>query len=126
MKSAIAAMTGVALAMVLGSVVAPEHDTGVYAAGAAKSKSKGKKSKGLGVGDVTPADLLDWTTEFRRWGKWDDSGLGAANFITPKKRRRAADLVELGLSVSMAHDVDQGPPWKGSPSFRSTPLGTTC
>ncbi len=41
MKSVIAAMTGVVLAMVLGSVVAPVHETGVYAAGAAIDRITG-------------------------------------------------------------------------------------
>ncbi len=44
------------------------------------------------------------------WGRWGpDDELGAANLITPEKRRQAAALVVEGVSVSMAHDVVQVP-----------------
>ena len=38
-----------------------------------------------------------------RWG--DDDELGAANLITPEKRRQAAGLVQEGTTVSLAHDI---------------------
>jgi kynurenine formamidase len=56
---------------------------------------------------VTEADLLSWVTEFSNHGRWENVGLGAANLITPSKRRRAAKLVRKGISVSMAHNVPQ-------------------
>jgi hypothetical protein len=108
MRSVIAASVGVALAFVLGSVNEPVRSEG---------------TDGLGVLDVTVDDLLEWTESFRRWGMWEDSGLGAANFITPEKRKKAAKLVKLGLSVSMAHDVDQGPPVLGFPQLPVDPPG---
>lgn len=44
------------------------------------------------------------------WGRWGpDDELGAANLITPEKRRSAAALVREGISVSLAHDVVQVP-----------------
>ena len=44
------------------------------------------------------------------WGRWGpEDELGAANLITPDKRRAAAALVTEGISVSLAHDVVQVP-----------------
>ena len=44
------------------------------------------------------------------WGRWGtDDELGAANLITPSKRRQAAALVTEGISISLAHDVLQEP-----------------
>lgn len=125
MRSAVAALVGVGMVMALGAVVGPVDGPGVFAAGAKSKgkKGKGKKSVGLGVDDVTAADLLEWTTEFRRWGQWEESGLGAANFITPKARKKAAKLVKLGLSVSLAHDVPQGPPDDEFPQLPPDPPG---
>jgi hypothetical protein len=68
------------------------------------SPAEGQNSR-----DVTEADLLSWTTRFSNHGRWENVGLGAANLITPAKRRRAAALVERGISVSMAHNVPQTP-----------------
>lgn len=46
--------------------------------------------------------------ELSNWGRWgDDDELGAANLITPEKRRAAAALVTEGVSVSLAHDIVQ-------------------
>lgn len=46
--------------------------------------------------------------DLSNWGRWgDDDELGAANFITPEKRRVAAALVTEGISVSLAHDIIQ-------------------
>jgi len=53
---------------------------------------------------VTTADLLRWVDEFSNWGRWNNQ-LGAANFITERKRIRAAKLVSEGLPISLAHPV---------------------
>jgi len=57
------------------------------------------------------ATLVDYQRameELSNWGRWGpDDELGAANLITPAKRREAAALVTEGLSVSLAHDVAQ-------------------
>jgi len=46
--------------------------------------------------------------ELSNWGRWgDDDELGASNLITPAKRIAAAQLVREGLTVSLAHDVNQ-------------------
>ena len=62
---------------------------------------------------VRPA--IENETDFRRamkelsnWGRWgNDDELGAANLITPAKRKQAVALVKEGLPVSLAHDVAQ-------------------
>ena len=52
------------------------------------------------------ADFLRAMEELSNWGRWGDADeLGAANFITPEKRKQAAALVRDGISVSLAHDV---------------------
>ena len=57
---------------------------------------------------TTEADFLRAMEELSNWGRWGpDDGLGAANFITPAKRKAAAALVTEGISVSLAHDVIQ-------------------
>ena len=54
------------------------------------------------------ADLQRAMDELSNWGRWgDDDELGAANFITPEKRKEAAALVREGISVSLAHDIVQ-------------------
>ena len=56
----------------------------------------------------TEADFLRAMEELSNWGRWgSDDGLGAANFITPSKRKTAAALVREGISISLAHDVIQ-------------------
>ena len=54
----------------------------------------------------TAADVERAMRELSNQGRWgDDDEIGAANFITPEKRRQAAALVQEGLSVSLAHDI---------------------
>jgi len=54
----------------------------------------------------TKADFLRAMEELSNWGRWGaDDELGAANFITPEKRKAAAALVTEGTSISLAHDV---------------------
>lgn len=46
--------------------------------------------------------------ELSNWGRWGkDDELGAANLITPAKRKQALALAKDGVVVSMAHDVVQ-------------------
>src|SRR5258708_5249230 len=46
--------------------------------------------------------------ELSNWGRWgNDDELGAANLITPAKRKQAMALVTESLPVSLAHDVVQ-------------------
>ena len=46
--------------------------------------------------------------DLSNWGRWGaDDVLGAANLITPAKRRQAAALVKEGISVTMEHPIFQ-------------------
>jgi kynurenine formamidase len=46
--------------------------------------------------------------ELSNWGRWgQDDELGAANLITPAKRRQALALAKEGVPISLAHDVAQ-------------------
>src|SRR5437016_1872035 len=54
------------------------------------------------------ADFRRAMKELSNWGRWgDDDELGAANLITPAKRKQAVALARDGVTVSMAHDVVQ-------------------
>jgi kynurenine formamidase len=56
---------------------------------------------------VARAEFDRWKKELSNWGRWGpDDELGAANLITPAKRRQAAQLVKEGFSVSLARDAD--------------------
>jgi hypothetical protein len=55
----------------------------------------------------TRSEFDRWKKELSNWGRWGpDDQLGAANLITPAKRRQAAALVKDGVSVSLARDTD--------------------
>jgi kynurenine formamidase len=57
---------------------------------------------------ATVEDFRRAMKELSNWGRWGDKDeLGAANLITPAKRKQAAALAREGLSVSLAHDVVQ-------------------
>jgi len=57
---------------------------------------------------VTRADVEAWMESLSNWGRWGpDDQLGAVNLITPETRMAAAKLVEQGVSVSMARDVEK-------------------
>jgi kynurenine formamidase len=46
--------------------------------------------------------------ELSNWGRWGtDDELGAANLITPAKRKQALALAKEGVPISLAHDVPQ-------------------
>jgi kynurenine formamidase len=46
--------------------------------------------------------------ELSNWGRWGaDDELGAANLITPAKRKEALALAKEGIPISLAHDVAQ-------------------
>jgi len=66
-----------------------------------------------GAGNPRPtiaseADFRAALKELSNWGRWgDDDELGAANLITPAKRKQALALAKEGLTISLAHDVAQ-------------------
>src|SRR5438132_7659168 len=46
--------------------------------------------------------------ELSNWGRWGaDDELGAANLITPAKRKQALLLAKDGVTISLAHDIVQ-------------------
>jgi hypothetical protein len=54
-------------------------------------------------GAVTTDMLFDWMTKYSNWGRWGtNDSLGSMNTVTTRMRLRAADLVKLGLPVTMA------------------------
>ena len=57
---------------------------------------------------VTEADYQRAMKELSNWGRWGkDDELGAANLITPAKRKQALALAKEALTVSLAHDIIQ-------------------
>src|SRR5438132_4119276 len=57
---------------------------------------------------ATEADFRRAMSELSNWGRWgNDDELGAANLITPAKRKQALALAKEGLTISLAHDVVQ-------------------
>lgn len=57
---------------------------------------------------VDEAQVAAWMEELSNWGRWGaDDHRGTINLITPEKRKQAAALVEDGVSVSLARDVEK-------------------
>ena len=57
---------------------------------------------------ATEEDFRRAMKELSNWGRWGkDDELGAANLITPAKRKQAVALAKEGVSISLAHDVMQ-------------------
>ena len=57
---------------------------------------------------ATEADFRAALKELSNWGRWGaDDELGAANLITPAKRKQALALAREGVAISLAHDVMQ-------------------
>ena len=54
----------------------------------------------------TEADVLKMLDSLSNWNRWGaDDQLGTLNFITPDKRKRAAALVQEGVSVSCSRPI---------------------
>jgi kynurenine formamidase len=57
---------------------------------------------------TTEEDFKRAQQELSNWGRWGaDDELGAANFITPAKRKQAIALAKEGIAISLAHDIFQ-------------------
>jgi kynurenine formamidase len=57
---------------------------------------------------LTEADFRRAMQELSNWGRWGQNDeLGAANLITPAKRKQAVALVKEGVTVSLAHNIFQ-------------------
>src|SRR5688500_10749251 len=57
---------------------------------------------------ATEDDFRRAMKELSNWGRWGEMDeLGAANLITPAKRKQAVALAREGRAVSLSHDVPQ-------------------
>ncbi len=66
-----------------------------------------RPAAGQGAEPVTRAEFEQWMEEISNWGRWGpEDELGTINLITGETRRAAAALVEDGVSVSMALDLN--------------------
>src|SRR6267142_1294057 len=87
--------------ILVGSLIAIVLVTGV-SVHYAQSPSNGRQTI------ATEEDFRRAMKELSNWGRWGkDDELGAANLITPAKRKQAVALAKEGVSVSLAHDVMQ-------------------
>ena len=76
--------------------------------GAAAFASHAQSSGSSRATIATEADYQRALKELSNWGRWgNDDELGAANLITPAKRKQALALAKQGVTVSLAHDVLQ-------------------
>lgn len=70
---------------------------------------------------VTLETLARWEQELSNWGRWgDDDQRGTLNLITPEKTRQAAELVQVGETVTLQHFVTTEPPAIDSAAFGPT------
>src|SRR5579863_4336692 len=57
----------------------------------------------------TESEVLSWFDHLSNWGRWGaEDELGTLNLVTPAVRKRAAQCVKDGTSVSCAHEVVTG------------------
>jgi kynurenine formamidase len=88
-------------ARVMGGVVA-----GLVVLGAVASHEAGGQTARPVI--ATEADFRRAMKELSNWGRWGDQDeLGAANLITPAKRKQALALAREGRTISLSHDVPQ-------------------
>ena len=66
----------------------------------------------------TQDQLLQWMKTLSNWGRWgNDDQLGTLNYLTPQKTRRAVSLVQEGVTVSCAQQVE----FKAAPDVARPP-----
>ncbi|MCI0439187.1 MAG: cyclase family protein [Chloroflexi bacterium] len=64
-------------------------------------------------------EVLGYFQKLSNWGRWgQDDQLGTLNFITPEKTRKAASLVQEGVTISCARTIM----WEGAPDIPSPPV----
>jgi kynurenine formamidase len=60
-------------------------------------------------GEPTDAEIDDMAARVRNWSRWgDDDQCGTTNLVTDESRRQAAALVQRGIAVSLAREMDLG------------------
>lgn len=77
---------------------------------------------------TTPDEFNNWMKTLSNWGRWGaNDQLGAANLITPAKRKAAAAEMKSGIVVSLAHEwltekaADAPTPYRILPSIFHEP-----
>ncbi|MDD9890544.1 MAG: cyclase family protein [Gammaproteobacteria bacterium] len=56
---------------------------------------------------VSEAQFEEWLETLNNWGRWGPGDeIGTLNLITPEKRKQAAALVQNGVTVSLARNLD--------------------
>ncbi len=103
-------LTGVLLVGVALALAATVQTQSASARGGVQQAS-GQPPAGRGGGPMvndsrtSKEELERWMTELSNWGRWGkDDQLGAANLITPAKRKQALALVKSGETVSLSHN----------------------
>lgn len=105
-------MRRLVLTLSVGLLTAVACTISLYAwqAGASSPAAQGQAP---GRGSVDPVndsrasveELERWMTELSNWGRWGkDDELGAANLITPARRKQALALAKTGETVSLSHN----------------------
>ena len=78
---------------------------GLILLGAGVSISYPQSSGNTHPAITNEADFQRAMKELSNWGRWGaDDELGAANLITPAKRKQALALAKEGVPISLAHD----------------------
>src|SRR6202035_4891335 len=81
---------------------------GLIALGAAVSIPYARSQSNTRPTIANEDDFRRAMKELSNWGTWGaDDELGAANLITPAKRKQALALAKEGIPISLAHDVAQ-------------------
>ena len=84
------------------------------------ARSQGRKTI------TTEDDFRRAMKELSNWGRWGaNDEMGAANLITPAKRKQALALAREGLTVSLAHDIIQAAASDGASYLDRTLLSVT-
>jgi kynurenine formamidase len=73
---------------------------------AQQAGQQGRGAAPVNDSKTTKEELERWMKELSNWGRWGkDDQRGAANLITPAKRKQALALARTGETVSLAHDT---------------------
>ena len=73
---------------------------------AQQAGQQGRGAAPANTSKTTKEELDKWMKELSNWGRWGkDDQRGAANLITPAKRKQALALARTGETVSLAHDT---------------------
>lgn len=110
------AVSGLVLAAAIGlEALGPQG--GASPAGQTRG-TRGPRSQ-INDSRTTREELERWMNDLSNWGRWgEDDQLGAANLVTPAKRKEALALATTGETVSLSHNpiveraVDAGSPFE--------------